>query len=273
MTLADHAGPEHDYVLRATRAGYPTRWSPPKGPPRDTPSDWSLPTRTEARADSIRPCRTNQPGNRSCRVASASPPTPAAETTVALFEARLHSSQPTEADLASRSQRSSFSYGSARPLPRAQPAQPPSRDRTPPEGAVPRDRRASEQARPPSGHRFEPDATLSKAEAPESVFRRNETPAGTAPPRTRKCVTRAATPRPKPVSYLLSALSPPQAATPADRQPGLRSRSHMRAHRYVRAGTSEDAHLSPVTRTPRGRDWLTPGNRRRLPEVRCLSAK
>jgi hypothetical protein len=68
-TLADHAGPEHDYVLRDARAGCPARWSPPKRLPRDTHPDRSLPTRTEARAEegttlSDKPTRRPKPPSR-----------------------------------------------------------------------------------------------------------------------------------------------------------------------------------------------------------------
>jgi hypothetical protein len=223
--------------------------------------------------NSIRPCRTSPPDGRNRRVASAPPLAPATEATVAPFRARLRSSPLTEVNGPSRSQRRSFSYGSARPLPRARPTRPPFRDRAAPEGTAQRDRSTLEQALSPSGSQSEPDATPPKAEAPEGVFRRNETPAGAASPHTRERMAWAATLRPKSASHSLPAPSPPQAAVPAVRQPGLRSRSHMRAHRSVRAGTSEDARLFLVTRTPRDRDWLTPGNRRRLPEVRCLSAK
>jgi hypothetical protein len=42
-TLAGRGGPEHDYVSCIARAGFPTRWHPPKRLPRDTRSDGSTP--------------------------------------------------------------------------------------------------------------------------------------------------------------------------------------------------------------------------------------
>lgn len=93
-TLADHAGPEHDYVSCDARAGCPTRWSPPKRSPRDTHLDRSLPTRTEARADSLRPCRASLLRGRSLEATSAPLFAPAAEAPVVPFAARLRVHAP-----------------------------------------------------------------------------------------------------------------------------------------------------------------------------------
>lgn len=72
-------------------------------------------------------------------------------------------------------------------------------------------------------------------------------------------------------SLRLSAALPPQAMTPqADSPICVRGRTRVRATMCERRHRQMSV---PPTGEPAVGDWLTPGNQRRLPEVRCLSAK
>jgi hypothetical protein len=217
-------------VLCDARVDCPTRWPLPKKRPRDTRSDRSLPTRTEARADSIRPCRTSPHRGQSPGTTSALLFTPTAETAVALVEARLRASLPTEAVRFARSQRRSFSYGSARSLPRTPPTP---TDHPAPEGPVWLAPSVRERTRALRGRRSVPSVTAARAEAPLVCLTEAKHSADERSPRARRCATWEMTLRPKPPSHLLLAAPRSQASTsPATNPVCVRGRTYARTAMY-----------------------------------------